>query len=748
MALKINEVSQIYLGIQGENGCREITIDVSDWLVAHPQGSISIWHKRNGDATPSATGAVFDDEAGTVTWTPSEVDTYVSGEGEAEIRLTENNVIKKSRAIRTGVSPAVTGSGEPLGSDWQSYIDEVDRIKSLAVAAKQNAEAAAENAEAFAAGTRDGEPVEEGDPAYENNAAYYSNEAAQAKTDAEAARDDILGMTVVANKLPEGSDPTASYEDGVMTFGLVTGDHAALVSETEKYQQSISGTVVPTGEWLDEKPVLVQGQFLWIQRKRTWNGGQVIYSYEAYYTPSDGDAGITIDPEPTEGSQGVPRSGGTYTMIQTKVSKETGKGLSTNDYTDAEKTKLAGIEAGAQVNPGNATQVTAGLMSATDKINADKVPDIVTEIGDIEEAIAILIDGDEAPANIAAGTFLFIKGHSTLATGGYHATADITSGGTISSSNVAADTSGLINALRNSQNTMRPVPFTIATSDWELDNAVYVAEFETEYITASSIDLHFFDSSLREYAAGDIEGEKSSGGGGYTFTTDALPTGTISGTIIIWDTNDGKIPILIEGTVMPIENGGTDAATLAGAQANLGITDIEDAIAIVIDGDTATTGISEGQYLFIKNHSTLATGGYHATAAIAYGDTVSLSNVAADTDGIANTLAEQMANIDISSNLTKYPTTTSVTDFTGNARKVGKIVTFSCNFKFTGRYATAAVFATGYRPQFTYYLTCAYLKGGYQYPAYAAIQSNGEIFVMLPESISNDSVYISGTFAI
>ena len=36
--------------------------------------------------------------------------------------------------------------------------------------------------------------------------------------------------------------------------------------------------------------------------------------------------------------------------INNKVDKETGKGLSTNDFTDAEKTKLAGIEAEAQVN--------------------------------------------------------------------------------------------------------------------------------------------------------------------------------------------------------------------------------------------------------------------------------------------------------------------------------------------------------------------------------------------------------------
>ena len=32
------------------------------------------------------------------------------------------------------------------------------------------------------------------------------------------------------------------------------------------------------------------------------------------------------------------------------VAKETGKGLSTNDYTTAEKTKLSGVETGAQVN--------------------------------------------------------------------------------------------------------------------------------------------------------------------------------------------------------------------------------------------------------------------------------------------------------------------------------------------------------------------------------------------------------------
>ena len=37
-------------------------------------------------------------------------------------------------------------------------------------------------------------------------------------------------------------------------------------------------------------------------------------------------------------------------LLALKVNKETGKGLSTNDYTTAEKQKLSGIESGAQVN--------------------------------------------------------------------------------------------------------------------------------------------------------------------------------------------------------------------------------------------------------------------------------------------------------------------------------------------------------------------------------------------------------------
>ena len=75
-----------------------------------------------------------------------------------------------------------------------------------------------------------------------------------------------------------------------------------------------------------------------------------------------------------------------------KVDKVSGKGLSTNDFTNEYKQKLGGIEAGAEVNvqadwtendsskddyiknkPGNATTSASGFMSASDKQKLDNI---------------------------------------------------------------------------------------------------------------------------------------------------------------------------------------------------------------------------------------------------------------------------------------------------------------------------------------------------------------------------------------
>ena len=90
------------------------------------------------------------------------------------------------------------------------------------------------------------------------------------------------------------------------------------------------------------------------------------------------------------------------------------------------------------------------------------------------------------------------------------------------------------------------------------------------------------------------------------------------------------------------------------------VNDVENALAIVVNGDTAPKAITKGQYLFIKNHSTLATGGYHATANISSGGSVSGSNVSADADGISNALNSNIAGMKIE----KYEGTLSTSSAT------------------------------------------------------------------------------------
>ena len=135
-----------------------------------------------------------------------------------------------------------------------------------------------------------------------------------------------------------------------------------------------------------------------------------------------------------------------------------------------------------------------------------------------------------------------------------------------------------------SRATMRTVAISVAVGDWTLDDDVYTAEFTTAYVTATSNEFATFDTaSMKAYCADIIDVAKKSGGGGIVLTTDTIPTGTISGTLYVWDADDGKVTVIIEGTTVPIENGGTGASNLSGAKTNLGIEQCEQDIATIND---------------------------------------------------------------------------------------------------------------------------------------------------------------------
>lgn len=92
--------------------------------------------------------------------------------------------------------------------------------------------------------------------------------------------------------------------------------------------------------------------------------------------------------------------------------------------------------------------------------------------------------------------------------------------------------------------------------------------------------------------------------------------------------------------VLTEETGERIAEALEGFSAPIAV---EEALAIVCNGNTAPANIASGKYLFIKNHSTLPAGGYHSIAAITAGSELNLGNVEPDEDGIANSLSEHLA---------------------------------------------------------------------------------------------------------
>lgn len=72
--------------------------------------------------------------------------------------------------------------------------------------------------------------------------------------------------------------------------------------------------------------------------------------------------------------------GETGALLNEKVDKVSGKGLSTNDFTDEDKTKLNGIESGAQVNKLESVKVNGSLQPITNKSVDISVPTKTSQI--------------------------------------------------------------------------------------------------------------------------------------------------------------------------------------------------------------------------------------------------------------------------------------------------------------------------------------------------------------------------------
>ena len=87
-------------------------------------------------------------------------------------------------------------------------------------------------------------------------------------------------------------------------------------------------------------------------------------------------------------------------LLTGKVDKENGKGLSSNDYTSDEKTKLSGVAAGAQVNVLEGIQKNGATVSPVNKIVNLAIP---TKTSDITNDSGFITEAD-IPEGAAAST--------------------------------------------------------------------------------------------------------------------------------------------------------------------------------------------------------------------------------------------------------------------------------------------------------------------------------------------------------
>ena len=133
MKYDVTKGGYILLGRCGENLARTVEIDVSEYLVEYPGAVVTLLHRRHGESGIYPVATELRD--GCLVWQPTSADTAIVGDGEAEVRVTVNGVLAKSKILSTMVDKSLTGqetdAPEP-GMDWVDKItNAIDSVKNM-----------------------------------------------------------------------------------------------------------------------------------------------------------------------------------------------------------------------------------------------------------------------------------------------------------------------------------------------------------------------------------------------------------------------------------------------------------------------------------------------------------------------------------------------------------------------------------------------------------------------------------------
>ena len=123
MKYDVTKGGYILLGRCGENLARTVEIDVSEYLKEYPGAVVTLLHRRHGESGIYPVAAELRD--GCLVWQPTSADTAIAGSGEAEVRVTVDGVLAKSKILSTMVDKSLTGQETDVPEASKGWVDAV-----------------------------------------------------------------------------------------------------------------------------------------------------------------------------------------------------------------------------------------------------------------------------------------------------------------------------------------------------------------------------------------------------------------------------------------------------------------------------------------------------------------------------------------------------------------------------------------------------------------------------------------------
>lgn len=120
----------------------------------------------------------------------------------------------------------------------------------------------------------------------------YAGYIAQVARNAEAAKS---AASVAGAAAGRAETALKALEDGIASgdFRGEKGDPATLTWYSVTYMVSDSGTIVPSGSWLDDVPNVPKGKYLWTRTVLTFNTGSPVTSYSVSRFGIDGTGSVS-----------------------------------------------------------------------------------------------------------------------------------------------------------------------------------------------------------------------------------------------------------------------------------------------------------------------------------------------------------------------------------------------------------------------------------------------------------------------